>query len=300
MDGLSEVLTRLKSRQQTDTQISTQPTETRSIRGTYNLTERELELNREKIIDVEKAQDVCRGCDGRKCRQTTRGMVPVIDDYGGRAYEGVRICRYEKNRRQQEKIDRLMRSAKVPAAYAADTFADYNLTDENEAAVKAAKWVISQNDRGIFIEGPRGTGKTKLAAIIANEKAKAGQPVLFSSVPDLLADIRATFGGGRTGETLRTVREAPCLILDDLGAERMTEWVGEQLFAIINYRYNERLQTIVTTNYKSGELMERMTLTTKTGQADDMQGQRIMSRIYGMCERVGLYGSDYRTRGIAG
>lgn len=227
-------------------------------------------------------------------------MVPVIDDYGGRAYEGVRICRYEKNRRQQEKIDRLMRSAKVPAAYAADTFADYNLTDENEAAVKAAKWVISQNDRGIFIEGPRGTGKTKLAAIIANEKAKAGQPVLFSSVPDLLADIRATFGGGRTGETLRTVREAPCLILDDLGAERMTEWVGEQLFAIINYRYNERLQTIVTTNYKSGELMERMTLTTKTGQADDMQGQRIMSRIYGMCERVGLYGSDYRTRGIAG
>ena len=56
----------------------------------------------------------------------------------------------------------------------------------------------------------------------------------------------------------------------------------------------------VTTNYKSGELMERMTLTTKTGQADDMQGQRIMSRIYGMCERVGLYGSDYRTRGIAG
>ena len=301
MDGIAEMIAAIAQKRNVtiNTQTLRKRTEGRSIRGTYQLTETELERSREKILDVEAQQDICRGCNGKECRQTARGMIPVIEVSNGMAYEGVRICRHEQHRRQQERIDRLMKSAKVPAAYSRDTFSDYTVTADNAAAVKAAHWLIGDDSRGLFIEGPRGTGKTKLAAIIANEKAKAGKPVLFSSVPDLLSDIRATFDGGRTAAILQTVREAPCLVLDDLGAERMTEWVSEQLFSIINYRYNERLQTIVTTNYTSRELMERMSIRGKDGDMDDLPGQRIMSRIYGMCERVGLYGDDYRTRGMA-
>ncbi len=101
-------------------------------------------------------------------------------------------------------------------------------------------------------------------------------------------------------ETVKAAREAPCLILDDLGAERITEWVGEQLFCLLNYRYNSQLQTIITTNYSTTELAERLTIYNKQGQADDAQAQRILSRIYGMCERVYLGGKDWRQTGNAG
>lgn len=226
-------------------------------------------------------------------------MIPVIVDDNGRFYSALRLCKHERASRQQKKIDRLFRSACVPAAYASDTFSTYEVTGDNAEAVAAAKWIVNAGDaRGLFIYGPRGTGKTKLAAIIANEKAKAGSPVLFSSVPDLLEDIRRSYGTNKVAETMDAARTTPCLVLDDLGAERITEWVGEQLFCLLNYRYNNRLQTVITTNYDMAALAERLTIYDRSGNADDTQAQRIMSRIYGMCERVYLGGKDWRQREV--
>ncbi len=277
---------------------STPPTEGVSIRGTYDITPEVLEANRSQILSVEQAQDVCRGCSGANCKQTTPGMIPTLEAVGGRLYEGYAICRHERSRRAQERIDRLLQSAKIPQAYAADTFDDYEVTAGNHDAVRAAHWVLAPNNRrGIFLHGRRGTGKTKLAAIIANEKAKAGCPVLFSSVPDLMADIRSTFDAGTTPTTVRAVKETPCLVLDDLGSEKMSEWVGEQLFCIVNHRYNQGLQTIVTSNYSPKEILAHMATRDRRGYVvDDMQAQRILSRIYGMCERVEIKGTDWRMR----
>ena len=141
--------------------------------------------------------------------------------------------------------------------------------------------------------GATGTGKTLLAAIVAQEKMKRGLSVVFVSVPDLLMDIRDSFGTSRTAEILRTVQRTPCLVLDDLGAERMSEWVGEQVFAILNYRSSHELQTIITSNYGLTALAKRMTTATK-GTGDDVQSQRILSRICGMCHIVEIGGRDYR------
>ncbi len=67
-------------------------------------------------------------------------------------------------------------------------------------------------------------------------------------------------------------------MLDDLSAGRMSEWIGEQVFAILNYRFNHELQTIIASNYGLTALAERMTAATK-GTGDDVQSQRILSRI---------------------
>ena len=225
-------------------------------------------------------------------------MIPVVDTSYGRFCHALSSCKHERNRREGLRIARLFASAHIPRAYEADTFADYEVTGGNKGAVDAARMMVDGEIGGLFIHGVRGTGKTKLAAIIANERARAGKSVLFASVPDLMADIRASFDCGKTAETVRAVKETPFLVLDDLGSEKMSEWVGEQLFCIINHRYNERLQTVVTSNYSPTEIIAHMATVNGKGEViDDMQGQRIMSRIYEMCERVEIRGADWRMKG---
>ena len=78
----------------------------------------------------------------------------------------------------------------------------------------------------------------------------------------------------------------------------MSEWVGEQVFAILNYRSNHELQTIITSNYGLTALAERMITATK-GTGDDVQSQRILSRICEMCYIVEVGGGDFRMKGRA-
>ncbi len=132
-----------------------------------------------------------------------------------------------------------------------------NLANSFDTAYKFA-----QNPEGwlIFIGG-YGCGKTHLAVAIANYQLKMGRPVLFIVVPDLLDYLRVTFAPHANvsfSHRFDEVREAPLLILDDLGTESNTPWAQEKLYQIFNYRYSARLPTVVTTNRKLEQLDPRI------------------------------------------
>lgn len=103
----------------------------------------------------------------------------------------------------------------------------------------------------LVLRGGTGCGKTHLAAAIAHRLLERGVAALFINVPDLLDELRATFhpeAESSYEERFWELREAPVLILDDLGAQQSTPWAQEKLFQLLDWRYNARLPTVITTN----------------------------------------------------
>lgn len=128
-------------------------------------------------------------------------------------------------------------------------------------AYETAKEFAENPSGWLVLRGGYGCGKTHLAAAIANRCVERGQPVLFVTVPDLLDHLRATFGPTspvRYDQRFEEVRTAPVLILDDLGTEAPSPWAQEKLFQILNYRYNARLPTVITTNRELEDLPLRI------------------------------------------
>jgi len=112
----------------------------------------------------------------------------------------------------------------------------------------------------LLLEGGYGCGKTHLAAAIANFAVSMGKPTLFITVPDLLDSLRFAFSDPETTFEARfeQVRNADLLILDDFGTQNATGWAQEKLFQIINYRYINKLPTVITTNLMLDEIESRI------------------------------------------
>ncbi len=108
--------------------------------------------------------------------------------------------------------------------------------------------------------GSYGSGKTHLAAAIANFAVGMGVPTLFLTVPDLLDALRFSFDSEDTSfeERFEEIRNAKLLVLDDFGTQNTTSWAQEKLFQIINYRYINKLSTVITTNLSLDEIEPRI------------------------------------------
>jgi DNA replication protein DnaC len=131
--------------------------------------------------------------------------------------------------------------------------------------------------RGLLFSGSVGSGKTYLAAAVANALLAGGVQVLFLTVPDFLDEMRATYHKDQSSDTaaddvslLKEVRQAAVLVLDDLGAHNYTEWTRNKLYSLLNFRLNYQLPVIITTNLFPKEL-------------DVFLGERTTSRIVQMC-----------------
>ena len=140
---------------------------------------------------------------------------------------------------------------------------------------------------GLWLMGGPGTGKTTLAMLASKAAIDAGRSVAIYSTPALLARIRQTFDAeaGQDGYLAFFDRlvSVDLLHLDDLGAERSTDWVLEQLYAIVDRRYNDQRSIVFTTNLEEPELTEQV-------------GARTVSRLVEMCDGnpLPLFGEDRR------
>ncbi len=132
----------------------------------------------------------------------------------------------------------------------------------------------------LLLEGAYGCGKTHLAAAIANAAVQRGVPTLFITVPDLLDSLRFAYGNPETTFEARfeEIRNADLLVMDDFGTQNATAWAQEKLFQIINYRYVNKLPTVITTNLILDEIESR--IRSRLQDSDYVQHIRIFAPDY--------------------
>ena len=123
--------------------------------------------------------------------------------------------------------------------------------DSLSKAVERTRQYADMPEGWLVLRGGYGSGKTHLAAAIANARIDSGKPVMFVNAPDLLDHLRATFSPASSVSydvLFERVRNTPLLIVDDLGAESSTPWAQEKMYQMFNHRYNAKLPTVITTN----------------------------------------------------
>lgn len=169
------------------------------------------------------------------------------------------VCSCRAVDQQAQKMDTLLRVSQLGALEHC-TFNNFmvkrkKLTATKQKSIEDAYekvYSYAKDPEGwILLRGTYGCGKTHLAAAIANQQLEMGQPVIFVNTPDLLDHLRAAYSPSANtsyDQRFDQVRNAPLLILDDLGTQSNTEWAQEKLYQIFNYRYNARLPTVITTN----------------------------------------------------
>lgn len=138
----------------------------------------------------------------------------------------------------------------------------------------------------LYLHGPPGAGKSHLAAAIAHERAARGEQARYRSTPGLLAAIRDGFATGSSHTIYTDLAACDLLVLDDLGAEHLTDWSRELLFRLVNDRIGK--PTVLTSNFHPDEL----------AGASDVPAERIADRIAGNASMVWMpIGSYRRLRG---
>jgi DNA replication protein DnaC len=132
--------------------------------------------------------------------------------------------------------------------------------DSLEQAYNTAQQFAQTMNGWLVLEGGYGSGKTHLAAAIANFAVQVGLPTIFITVPDLLDTLRFSYGSAEDSfeERFEEIRQAPLLILDDFGTQNATAWAQEKLFQILNHRYINKLPLIVTTNLSLDQIEGRI------------------------------------------
>jgi DNA replication protein DnaC len=180
-------------------------------------------------------------------------------------------------------------SAVIPRRYRDAAFDRPPVTEIDQPIVAATRRFADDIDerldegRGLWFMGPVGTGKTTLAMLVSKAALRAGRSVAIFSLPRLLNEIRDTHRAERSHlDLLDRLTAVDLLHIDDIGAERTNEWVLEELYSIVNARYEDERSMVITTNILDREaLREQIT-------------ERTVSRLTEMCDELPVTGRDRR------
>jgi DNA replication protein DnaC len=212
--------------------------------------------------------------------------------------------------RIQVQAERLLKRAAIPKRYehcTLDTFepgfgqADQSLAKAYRMARRFVdEYPVTTEGCGLLLTGSVGVGKTHLAVGIVQALIfEKGVRALFCDYRELLKRIQESYNAQVASTELQIlgpIFEAEVLILDELGAQKPTDWVWDTVALILNTRYNDKRTTLITTNYPNAAaaLARDAPKANREETLGDRIGERMRSRLSEMCVEVEMRGSDFR------
>jgi DNA replication protein DnaC len=169
------------------------------------------------------------------------------------------------DRSKEHELKRLFSIHNLGERFNGSNFSNFTVREGAEKCYKLAQKYVAEFEEwegeSLIFWGEPGNGKSHLATAVANELTNRGKRVVFISMPDLLEKIKATFNKNSTeseAEIMKGLQMADLLIIDDIGAEKVSDWVQEVIFRIVDGRYKKIKPIMATSNLEPKELAERI------------------------------------------
>ena len=232
-----------------------------------------------------------------KCHTRKQTAIQLFD--ATRIVPCICKCRAEEikaedeARKQREHFDKVMKMRSV--GFPEKAMSNWTFANDDGSNPKMSnamrKFVdnfptFQKEGKGLLLFGTVGTGKTFLAACVANDLIDMGIPCLVTNFARIANEVQGMFEGKQ--EYYDNLNKFPLLVIDDLSAERKTEYMQEIVFNVIDARYRANLPLIVTTNLTREELLH----------PSDLTYQRIFSRLFEMCTPIEVSGKDRRQKAL--
>ena len=252
-----------------------------------------------EVSDWLAQKHVCENCPGLEgCNRPMKGygleLSPSLNPV-------LKPCRYlaAKQQKTEHRKNYLLCDLDEKALeYDIDRI---DLTNEPKAyrdvVAVVRELLAKESRRGLYFHGGLGVGKTYLAACMANQLAKKGRSVAFVNMPKLASDLRNNIQEeDYVASRLSRMRRADLLVLDDIGAEKMTEWIRDDiLFTVLDYRMEHDKQTVFTSNSSLEDLKKR--LMSSSSSQDEIKAMRIIERIRTLSSVIEVAGESRRKLG---
>ncbi|WP_422122986.1 primosomal protein DnaI [Planococcus sp. X10-3] len=204
---------------------------------------------------------------------------------------------YDNKRRASS----LIHSMYMPKEVMQATLSGFELDDSRMEAFRAVGNFLDQAtgpdnlpDKGLFLYGKFGIGKSYLLSAVANELAEMNVKSVLVFVPEFMREMKQAIGDQTLQEKVDYVKKADVLMLDDIGAEAMSSWTRDEVLGtILHYRMAEKLPTFMTSNFSYSELQHHLTYSQR-GEKEDLKAARVMERIRALTVPVKLDGRNRR------
>jgi len=271
----------------------------KKLRNTLDLDDEYLSKHTSLLEDSCKEILNCKGCKGIEyCKNNLQGFIylpKVINNNLEFSYE---MCKYQEKIAQEEKkrenvyfdhIPTYIKNASIKEIYADDK----SRIDIIKSINTYYKNYFGKREKGLYVSGNFGSGKTYIVAALFNELSKKDVASAIVYFPEFLRDLKVGFDDNTYQYKFDYVKKIPLLLLDDIGAENVTAWSRDEILgAILQYRMEESLPTFFTSNLTIDELEEH--LSNSKNKVDKLKARRIIERIKFLSEEIKLIGVNRR------
>ncbi|UCZ52242.1 primosomal protein DnaI [Bacillus shivajii] len=269
-----------------------------------SITSEQTERGMNELFQYKSQWENCDKCPGlEECPNLIKGHQPELQIYHEDLQLTYNACPLKRKEDERKRHASFIQSLYIPKEITNVSFDDFHEdnTSRTIAFTKAMEFSVNvqpgENGHGLYIHGPFGVGKTFLIGAIANELADRSIETMIVYAPDFFRELKNGINDGTYQKKLDVVKNAKVLILDDIGAETMSNWIRDDILgAMLQYRMMEKLPTLYTSNFDLDGLEEHLTYTQRGGveKMDKLKAKRILERIRHLNEVIEMKGDNKR------